>query len=98
MRKVLIYSLLLVLGLLISQGSPPPHALRHPLTLLTKAALSFNMIHVGYEFELNKSRPLSYAWDYIVAASAASLPWIFCAVYFVYVMSPRELWTHGDTW
>jgi Kef-type K+ transport system membrane component KefB len=53
--------------------------------------LSFLMIHVGYEFEIDKSRPKQYAWDYLVAGTAAAFPWIFCAAYFVWVM-------HMDSW
>ncbi len=37
------------------------------------AALSFIMIHVGYEFEIDKSRPRVYAVDFGVAMSAATL-------------------------
>jgi Kef-type K+ transport system membrane component KefB len=49
------------------------------------------MIHVGYEFEIEKSRPKQYAWDYLVAGTAAAFPWIFCAAYFVWVLG-------ADSW
>ncbi len=99
MRKVLVYSLLLILGLIGSQTltSAPP-AFHRAIALATMFALSFIMIHVGYEFEMDKSRVRSYAWDYFVAASAAALPWIFCTLYFVFVMAPRSMWGSKTLW
>ena len=96
MRKVLTYSLLLIAGLIVSQFLGGWGAL--PIRLLTMVALSFIMIHVGYEFEIDKSRPRQYAWDYFVAFTAAAFPWVFCAAYFVYVMAPSALWGHPDLW
>lgn len=99
MRKVLLYSALLVIGLVISQFlGDAPGSVKHGIMFLTMLALSFIMIHVGYEFEIDKSRPRQYVWDYVVAGTAAAFPWIFVALYFVYVMAPPELWTHGDLW
>jgi Kef-type K+ transport system membrane component KefB len=98
-RKVLIYSLLLVAGLIISQFISPAAAVTAGIIrLLTMIALSFIMIHVGYEFEIDKSRPRQYAWDYFVAFTAAAFPWVFCALYFVFALAPRELWDHPDLW
>jgi Kef-type K+ transport system membrane component KefB len=96
MRKVLLYSLLLVLGLIASQFlRGRGGAVVAPLTAV---ALAFIMIHVGYEFEIDKSRPRQYAWDYFVAATAASLPWLLCALWFAFAMAPIELWSHPDLW
>jgi Kef-type K+ transport system membrane component KefB len=95
-KKVLIYSLLLVAGLVVSQILNGAGSL--VISVLTMVALSFIMIHVGYEFEIDKATPRKYAWDYLVAATAAAFPWIFCAVYFVFAMAPRELWSAGDLW
>src|SRR5687768_9880484 len=78
-RKVFIYSLLLVLGLVGSQFLAG--RLSTPIQLLTMVALAFIMIHVGYEFEIDKSRPRQYVWDALVAFTAASFPWLFCAAY-----------------
>jgi Kef-type K+ transport system membrane component KefB len=96
MRKVFIYSLLLVAGLVISQFLNGFGAFG--IKLATMFCLSFIMIHVGCEFEIDKSRPKQYAWDYVVAGTAAAFPWILCALYFVFVMAPRQLWGHGDMW
>lgn len=96
MRKVLLYSSLLIAGLVVSQLLGDTGAT--PIRLLTMVALSFIMIHVGYEFELDKSQPGKYLWDYLVAGTAATFPWFFCTLYFVFVMAPRPLWGEGDLW
>jgi Kef-type K+ transport system membrane component KefB len=98
-RKVLLYSLLLIGGLVASQFlGAAPHSIALAIKLLTMAALAFIMIHVGYEFEIDKARPGQYAWDFFVAMTAASLPWIFCGIYFALAMAPRGLWSHPDLW
>lgn len=97
MKKVAFYSFLLIAGLIGSQFMQgAPHWLSLGVKLTTMFALSFIMIHVGYEFEIDKSRLKSYGFDYVVAASAAMLPWIFCTLYFIFAMSPRELWGDPD--
>lgn len=103
MRKVAIYSLLLVVGLIGSQflpawaGSAAP-ALGEVVSILTLTGLAFIMIHVGYEFELDKSNLRAYGWDYVVAMTAAAFPWIFVALYFMYVMLPPEVWSNPKAW
>ena len=62
MRKVLLYSVLLVAGLIGSQVVPPLlgdswAAIAVALRVATMVALAFIMIHVGYEFEIDRSRP-----------------------------------------
>ena len=102
MKKVLVYSILLVLGLAGSQyidlvGSAE-ETVRFLIRVLTMWLLGFIMIHVGYEFEIDKSRPKSYAVDYGVAATAAGFPWIFCALYFVIIMGPPGGFSSFDVW
>ncbi|MCA9772974.1 MAG: sodium:proton antiporter [Myxococcales bacterium] len=94
MRKVGLYSALLIAGLAASQALPGllgegygPVA--HAIKLLTMVGLGFIMVHVGYEFDVDKTRLGSYGWDYLVAATAAAFPWIFCAIYFVYLLAPE---------
>jgi len=84
MKKVLLYSLLLVGGLIASQFLAGAGATG--IKLATMFCLAFIMIHVGYEFEIDKTRPKQYAWDYLVAGTAAAFPWLFCAGYFVWVL------------
>jgi hypothetical protein len=79
MKKVLLFSILLLLGLIGSQWLPayigPAYAKVGDLVrILTMAGLSFIMIRVGYEFVINKSNLRQYGWDYFVAFTAASFP------------------------
>ena len=104
MRRVWLYTSLLLGGLGGSQVVPgllPAEATgiyETAVRLLTMAGLSFIMIHVGYEFEIDKENLRSYGWDYVVAATAATFPWILCTFYFVYVMSPPDTWGQWATW
>jgi Kef-type K+ transport system membrane component KefB len=103
MRQVLFFSFLLIVGLVLSQFLPlwfgAYYGLaEHIVRVLTMVGLSFIMIHVGYEFDIDKSRLGQYGWDYIVAMTAAAFPWIFVALYFIYVMLPAELWSNWDAW
>lgn len=90
MTKVLNYSLLLVIGLVCSQFLGGFG--KEWIQLGTMFCLSFIMIHVGYEFEIDKSNPKQYAWDYLVAGTAAAFPWLFCAAYFIWVLDMNS-WT-----
>lgn len=103
MRKVIVYSLLLFAGLGLSQVLPSilgetfePAA--KSIRFLTMTGLAFIMIHVGFEFHIDKTNLKSYGWDYVVAFTAASFPWIFVTGYFVFVMLPPEVWGDFDAW
>ena len=71
---------------------------REAIRILTMAMLGFIMIHVGYEFEIDRSKLKSYGFDYLVAATAAAFPWILCAVYFVLVFNDPANWGSFDSW
>ena len=67
MKKVLLFSSLLLLGLFGSQWLPgaigPAYAgVGDIIRILTMAGLSFIMIRVGYEFDINKSNLKQYGW------------------------------------
>ncbi|MEZ5318062.1 MAG: hypothetical protein R2752_11730 [Vicinamibacterales bacterium] len=102
MKKVALFSVLLVVGLAASQLVPLLGAARPAVEVVVRLAtmfcLAFIMIHVGYEFDLDRSRLRSYAVDYGVAATAAAFPWIFCAVYFVGAMGQPSDWTSFPAW
>lgn len=99
MKKVALYSILLILGLIGSQALAGVLApIAGWITFATMLALSYIMIRVGYEFDIDKSKPRAYLVDYGVAFTAAAFPWAFCAVYFVFVMAPSGLWVHPDLW
>jgi Kef-type K+ transport system membrane component KefB len=104
MRKVALFSILLLLGLAGSQilpgilGASSYDKAYHWIQALTMVALSYIMIHVGREFDLDKSNLKQYGWDYVVAATAAAFPWIFCTLYFVFVIIPRADWDSWNVW
>ncbi len=95
MLKVLLLSLLMLLGLGVSLFLSHSNRWLH---IATMTALAFIMIRVGYDFDIDKRRPGEYAFDYFVAMTAAALPWIFCTLYFVFVMTrpenSSERWTN----
>jgi len=102
MRKIFLYSLLLVIGLIGSQLLPEivgssDHLVFEIINFLMMITLAYIMIKVGLEFEIDKSKIKSYAWDYLVAMVSAALPWIFVAFYFSSLLS-REFFTMWDTW
>jgi len=103
MKKVYVYSVLLVLGLVLSQweiriSGLSYEALAHTVKVLTMGALAFIMIRVGYEFDIDKSNLKPYGWDYLVAATAAAFPWIFCTLYFLWVLLPSGSTGSADAW
>ena len=54
--------------------------------------LSFIMINVGREFEIDKTRWRSYAADYFIAMATAAVPWLLIALYYVFVLLPPGYW------
>lgn len=103
MKKVLLFSSLLIAGLVLSQLLPGLLAGIWPwaetaIRLATVTCLSFIMIHVGLEFDVDKSNLRQYGWDYFVAATAAAFPWVFCAFYFIFVLLPSEFWSSLPAW
>jgi hypothetical protein len=101
LKKVALFSALLLVSLLGSQWLPQWMGEFYPSTrqgvlLLSMIALAFIMIHVGYEFELDRGNLRQYGWDYAVAFTAAFFPWIFVTLYFVYVMLPPDTWVLAD--
>lgn len=103
MRKVLLFSILLLLGLIGSQWLPGVVGSAYAtagdiVRIMTMTALSFIMIRVGYEFDIDKSNLRQYGWDYLVAFTAASFPWFFVTLYFVFVLLPPEVWGSFAAW
>ncbi len=103
MKKVLLYSILLFVGLGLSQILPSLFGENYDtlatlIRMSTMTGLAFIMIHVGFEFHIDKSQLGKYGWDYVVAFTAASFPWIFVTAYFVFVMLPPDVWANFDAW
>ena len=104
MRKVLSFSVFLVAGLVLSQslpvlvGTEGIGAVRTVANILLYVCLSFIMINVGREFEVDKSRWKSYAEDYFIAMATAALPWFMIAIYYVFILLPPEFWNSWEAW
>ena len=80
--QIILYSSLLILGMIVSQAVDLSN-IHLPLSTLTMICLAYIMIEVGLEFSIDKKKIKSYGTDYLVAATAAAFPWIFCALYFI---------------
>lgn len=103
MKKVLSFSLMLIVGLLLSQTLPGVMGegyvhLSKIVYILLGCCLAFIMINVGREFELDKSNVGSYVKDYCVAMLAAAAPWLLIAVYYIFFLLPPEFWGSGAAW
>jgi hypothetical protein len=103
MKRVWVFSGLLVVGLALSQVLPTAlgawtHAAQEAVTFLTMVGLAFIMIHVGYEFDLDKSKLGELGWDYVVAMMTAALPWLLVAVYAVLLLMPPRVWATYEGW
>jgi Kef-type K+ transport system membrane component KefB len=103
MKKVFLFSMLLLVGLFISQFLPfleetEKAVASFVIKNVTLVCLAFIMIHVGLEFSIDKSRIRSYGWDYFVAFTAATLPWIFCSLYFIYCFDHDETISAFNVW
>ena len=103
MRKVLSFSAFLMAGLFVSQYLPVwaggnYNAVKAVSNVLLYVCLSFIMINVGREFEVDKSRWQTYAKDYGVAMATAAMPWFLIAIYYVFVMLQPEYWNSWEAW
>ena len=103
MKKVVSFSLMLMLGLVLSQILPAQLGssymeLKHLVEFMLGVCLAFIMINVGREFEIDKSNVKVYVKDYFVAMLAAALPWLFIAVYYIFALMPADWWSSGEVW
>ena len=103
MRKVLSFSAFLMAGLFVSQYLPVwaggnYNSVKAVSNVLLYVCLSFIMINVGREFEVDKSRWQTYAKDYGVAMATAAMPWFLIAIYYVFVLLPPEYWNSWEAW
>lgn len=103
MKKIFLFSFFLVIGLVASQFLPSLVGENYSLVktvsnTLLYVCLAFIMINVGREFEVDKSRWKSYTEDYFIAMATAAFPWIFVALYYMFVLLPDIYWTSGEAW
>lgn len=96
MKKVLLFSLFLLIGLFFSQILPGAFgeiydSFEFIFKNLMFICLAFIMINVGREFELDKSRWRSYTADYFIAMATAAVPWLLVAFYYIYILPHNDL-------
>ena len=103
MKKIALLSFCLIAGLILSQILPVSiekefySELKFGFDTLMFICLSFIMINVGREFELEKKKWRSYISDYFIAMATAALPWIMVSAYFMFLL-PSEYLTSFDAW
>ena len=103
MKKIVLFSVFLIIGLIGSQTIPchlNPEAfekLKFFLDAMLYICLAFIMINVGREFELDKSKWKSYTEDYFIAMATAAVPWLLICGYFILLL-PAEYRTSWDAW
>ena len=113
MRKVLSFSVFLIIGLFLSQflsvlAGSGYGAVKTVANILLYICLGFIMINVGREFEVDKSRWKSYTEDYFIAMATAAMSWVpiapffvfllLIALYYVFVLLPPEFWNSWEAW
>ena len=94
MRKVLTFSLFLLVGLAVSQILPQvigeaADTVKTASDMLLYICLAFIMINVGREFEIDKTKWRSYALDYFIAIKTAAMPWILICMHNVMASLPH---------
>lgn len=102
-KKVLAFSLFLILGLVVSQVLPQVlgetfATVKYGTNTLLYVCLAFIMINVGREFEIEKSQWKSYAQDYFIAMATAAMPWLLIALYYMLVLLPSSYWGDWTAW
>ena len=103
MKKVISFSLMLMVGLVLSQMLPAQLGQHYNLfhegvSIVLGVCLAFIMINVGREFEIDKKNVGGYAKDYFVAMFAAAVPWLLIALYYIFVLLPSYMWGEGVVW
>ncbi len=103
MIRVVAYSLMLALGIVLSQvfgGLPFPthYPFQVAVNFITIVCLGFLVIRLGLEVSLNYKNLRQYKTDAVVAFLSASFPWLLCAFYFVYAFDHAPTISNRDIW
>lgn len=103
MKKIILFSVFLVIGLVGSQILPNILGIeffssaKYGLDAMLYICLAFIMINVGREFELDKTKWRSYTEDYFIAMATAAFPWVFICLYYMMLM-PDGSFSSWDAW
>lgn len=102
MRKVILFSIFLLIGLVLSQILPDAfgsdyYIMQKIFNTTMFISLAYIMINVGREFEIDKTRLGDYKKDYFIAMATAAFPWLFVAVYYMFLL-PSEYFGSMQAW
>ena len=103
MKKIALFSIFLILGLICSQTLPTALGtitfakIKPTFDSMLYVCLAFIMINVGREFELDKSRWRSYTADYFIAMATAAAPWLLICFYYM-ILLPSNYLTDWSAW
>ncbi len=103
MRKIILLSIFLIIGLIGSQILPItiPEDLFAQFETVSRGlmfiCLAFIMINVGREFELEKPKWRTYLSDYLIAMATAALPWILVSLYYIFLL-PEGSISNWNAW
>jgi len=90
--RLVLFCANLMIGLVLSQLLPEwleastYETYKHVIKIITMFHLSYIMINVGFEFDIDKGNLSRYGTDYAVACTAATFPWILCSLYFMFCL------------
>lgn len=103
MKKIILFSVFLLLGLAGSQlfpvllGADKFAHMKPFFDGMLYICLAYIMINVGREFELDKTKWKSYTEDYFIAMATAAVPWLLICGYFILLM-PAEYRMDWGAW
>lgn len=103
MRKIILFSVFLLIGLAGSQffpvllGAETFAHIKPFFDSMLYICLAYIMINVGREFELDKSKWKSYTEDYFIAMATAAVPWLLICCYFIFLM-PAQYRMDWSAW
>ncbi len=102
MKKILLFSIFLILGLVASQTLPvligANYAeMKHGFDVMLYICLAYIMINVGREFELDKTKWRSYTADYFIAMATAAAPWLLVCFYYLSLL-PEGYFGDWSAW
>ena len=103
MRKIILFSVFLLIGLAGSQffpvllGAETFAHIKPFFDSMLYVCLAYIMINVGREFELDKSKWKSYTEDYFIAMATAAVPWLLICCYFIFLM-PAQYRMDWSAW
>merc|ERR1719506_253829 len=95
---IVVFTCTLLCGVLLSQIAAARlpdhdhHLYTEVVGVVTMTLLSFIMIGVGCEFDIDKKNLPSYGKDYLIAMTAAGFPWLFVGAWFMFFFSDSMSW------